>query len=47
MIDALDNLLIPTTENADLKKLLVDVRPAFIAHLEHAKKIQSSLLASK
>ena len=47
VIDALDNLLIPTTENADLKKLLVDVRPAFIAHLEHAKKIQGSLLASK
>ena len=43
MIDALDKLLIPTTENAELKKLLTDVRPAFVAHLEHAKHIQASL----
>ena len=47
VLDALDNLLIPTTENAELKKLLVDVRPAIAAHLEHAKKLQSTLVASK
>ncbi len=47
MLEALDGLLIPTTSNAELKKLLVDVRPAFVAHLEHAKKLQSSLVASK
>lgn len=47
VLDALDGLLIPTTSNAELKKLLVDVRPAFAAHLEHAKKLQASLVASK
>ncbi len=47
VLDALDNLLIPTTENAELRKLLVDVRPAIAAHLEHAKKLQSTLVASK
>ena len=47
VLEALDNLLIPTTENAELKKLLVDVRPAFAAHLEHAKKLQGTLVASK
>jgi putative membrane protein len=47
VLDALDNLLIPTTSNAELKQLLVDVRPAIAAHLEHAKKIQGSLMASK
>jgi putative membrane protein len=43
VLDALDKLLIPTTENADLKKLLQDVRPAIAAHLEHAKRIQAEL----
>ncbi len=47
VLDALDNLLIPTTENAELKTLLVDVRPAFAAHLEHAKKLQTTLVARK
>jgi putative membrane protein len=47
VLDALDHLLIPTTENAELKKLLVDVRPAIAAHLEHAKKLQGTLVASK
>ncbi|MGQ0702603.1 MAG: DUF4142 domain-containing protein [Gemmatimonadales bacterium] len=43
VLDALDGLLIPTTANADLRKLLVDVRPAIAAHLEHAKQIRSAL----
>ena len=47
VLDALDKLLIPTTSNAELKQLLVDVRPAIAAHLEHAKKLQSVLVASK
>jgi putative membrane protein len=47
VLDALDNLLIPTTSNAELKQLLVDVRPAIATHLEHAKKLQSVLVASK
>jgi len=47
VLDALDTLLIPTTSNAELKKLLVDVRPAIAAHLAHAKQLQSTLLAGK
>ena len=43
VIDAMDKTLIPNAQNAELKSLLVKVRPAFVAHLEHAKKLQSSL----
>jgi putative membrane protein len=43
VLAALDKTLIPGAKNAELKALLVKVRPAFVAHLEHAKKIQSSL----
>ena len=43
VLDALDKTLIPNASNAELKALLVKVRPAFVAHLEHAKMVQSSL----
>lgn len=43
VIDALDKVLIPDATNEELKALLVKVRPAFVAHLEHAKRLQSSL----
>jgi putative membrane protein len=43
VIEALDKTLIPGAQNSELKALLVKVRPAFVAHLEHAKQIQSSL----
>jgi putative membrane protein len=43
VIDALDKTLIPNAKNEELKATLVKVRPAFVAHLEHAKHIQSSL----
>jgi putative membrane protein len=43
VIDALDQTLIPSATNAELKALLVKVRPAFVAHLEHAKRIQATL----
>ncbi len=43
VIEAMDKTLIPGASNAELKALLVKVRPAFVAHLEHAKTIQSSL----
>jgi len=43
VLDAIDKTLIPNASNAELKALLVKVRPAFVAHLEHAKMIQSSL----
>jgi putative membrane protein len=43
VLDALDKTLIPSAKNDELKALLVKVRPAFVAHLEHAKHIQTSL----
>ena len=43
VLDALDKTLIPGASKAELKALLVKVRPAFVAHLEHAKQIQASL----
>ena len=43
VIDALDKTLIPSAQNAELKALLVKVRPAFVAHLEHAKHLQATL----
>lgn len=43
VLDALDKTLIPSAKNEELKALLVKVRPAFVAHLDHAKQIQSSL----
>ncbi|MEO6319078.1 MAG: DUF4142 domain-containing protein [Polaromonas sp.] len=43
VIDALDKTLIPNAKNAELKDTLEKVRPAFVAHLAHAKQIQQSL----
>jgi len=43
VIDMLDKVLIPGAKNKDLKALLVAVRPAFVAHLEHAQHIQANL----
>lgn len=42
VIDALDKTLIPGATNSELKALLVKVRPAFVAHLEHAKRLQAA-----
>jgi putative membrane protein len=47
VLDALDTLLIPTTENAELKQLLQDVRPAIESHLAYAKQVGGKLHASK
>jgi len=43
VLDAVDRTLIPGASNEELKALLVKVRPAFVAHLEHAKHLQSSI----
>ena len=42
VIDALDKTLIPGATNEELKALLVKVRPAFVAHLDHAKRLQAA-----
>ena len=43
VLEAVDGTLIPSARNPDLKALLVKVRPAFVAHLEHARTLQASL----
>ena len=43
VLDAVDKTLIPNAKHADLKALLVKVRPAFVTHLEHAKHLAASL----
>ncbi|RKP44212.1 DUF4142 domain-containing protein [Trinickia fusca] len=43
VLDAMDKTLIPSAKNEELKALLVKVRPAFEAHLEHAKHVQAEL----
>ena len=46
VLDAIDKLLIPTTDNAELKQLLTAVRPAVATHLEHAKQVRAELGAA-
>jgi putative membrane protein len=43
VLDAVDKVLIPNASNAELKALLVKVRPAFEAHLNHAKMVQAAI----
>ncbi len=43
VLDAVDKVLIPNAQNAQLKALLEKARPIFAEHLEHAKMIQTSL----
>jgi putative membrane protein len=43
VIDAVDQQLIPNAQNAELKTLLEQVRPALQGHLEMAKQIQGQL----
>jgi putative membrane protein len=43
VLDAIDKTLVPSATNAELKDLLVKVRPAFVAHLDHARHLQSAL----
>jgi putative membrane protein len=47
VLDALDKTLIPGASNAELKALLVKVRPAFVAHLEHAKSVQKTVATER
>ena len=43
VLEAVDKTLIPNAKNEELKGLIVQVRPAFVAHLEHAKKVRAAL----
>jgi putative membrane protein len=44
VIGAVEGLLIPETENAELKKLLQNVVPALKTHLVHAEMVQKSFM---
>jgi len=46
VISAVENLLIPETENNELKELLQNVVPALKAHLEHAIMVQAKIAKS-
>lgn len=43
VISAVEGLLIPETENAELKALLQNVLPALKAHLAHAEMVQKNI----
>ncbi len=43
VLAALDNELIPNADNADLKKLLQEIRPRVQSHLTQAKELQQAL----
>ena len=43
VLDTIDQTLVPNAQNEELKALIVKVRPAIEAHLEHAKKIQKEM----
>jgi putative membrane protein len=43
VLDQLDNSLIPSAQNAELKTLLEQARPTISAHLDHAKSLKSKL----
>jgi putative membrane protein len=43
VLDAIDKVLVPNAKNEELKALIVKVRPAFVAHLEHAKMVKGQL----
>lgn len=47
VLEAIDKTLVPNAKNAELKALIVKVRPAFVAHLEHAKSLQKTVGAGK
>ena len=47
VINAVDNTLIPSAQNEELKATLVKYRPAFAQHLQHAEEIQAAMSGKK
>jgi putative membrane protein len=43
VLDAINSTLLPNAKNPELKALLEKVTPAFQAHLDHAKELQTKL----
>lgn len=47
VLNALDDLLIPQADHAELKTLLQGVRPALAAHLAHARSLAAALASER
>ena len=43
VLSAIDDALIPSAKNSELRALLVSVRPAIAAHLQHAESLKQQL----
>lgn len=43
VLDAIDQTLLPNTQNAELKALITKARPVIETHLQHAQQLQASL----
>jgi putative membrane protein len=43
VLDAIDSTLLPNAQNAELRSLIEQVRPAIAGHLEMARQIEASL----
>lgn len=43
LLGAIDKVLLPSVQNAELKGLLEQTRPAVVAHLKHAQELRTSL----
>ena len=43
VLQAIDQVLVPNAKNAELRALIVKVRPAIDAHLQHARMMQAKL----
>jgi putative membrane protein len=46
VLDAIDNRLMPSATDADLKAMLTELRPTIESHLEEARKLSSELSAA-
>ncbi len=46
VVDAVNTTLLPNAKNPELKALIEKVTPAFQAHLDHAKKLQTELASA-
>lgn len=47
VLKVIDSTLVPNAQNAELKSMLVGVRPAFVQHLEHARAIQKAVASGQ
>lgn len=46
VLDEINSTLVPNAKNAELKSLIEKVTPAFQAHLDHARHLQSQLASA-